>query len=102
MTTETTTLGTLLYTPAPSCLESLSHVYAPSVPSGDLQWLLAGPLTTDGCFPPGHDARRDRFYSPGACPTGYTSACESEVSQFVVSDASLTTLTETVVTCCPA
>ncbi|KAL2149526.1 hypothetical protein VTH82DRAFT_8177 [Thermothelomyces myriococcoides] len=57
---------------------------------------VAGPLFTPGstdCFPSGYDPAPTNYYSPGWCPSGYTTACSSL--------ASAGRETETAVICCP-
>jgi hypothetical protein len=56
---------------------------------------VEGPLYTAGsdCFPSGYDPAPANYYSPGWCPSGYTTACSSL--------ASAGTETETAVVCCP-
>ncbi|KAJ4421870.1 hypothetical protein N0V82_003470 [Gnomoniopsis sp. IMI 355080] len=54
-----------------------------------------GPLASmTDCFPSGYDASISQYYSPGICPSGYTTACSS-------TDILSATVTETAYTCCP-
>ncbi|KAJ4397303.1 hypothetical protein N0V93_001527 [Gnomoniopsis smithogilvyi] len=54
-----------------------------------------GPLASmTDCFPSGYDASASQYYSPGICPSGYTTACSS-------TDVLSATVTETAYTCCP-
>jgi len=80
------------YTAAPSCLASLTNIYMTTW-SGNRTYLGVGPVTTSGCFPANYIAEPDRYYSPGVCPSLYTSACSSLNR--------IENLEETVVTCCP-
>lgn len=56
-------------------------------------YFLQGPLDTSDCLPPNYEDSEDTFYSPGICPSGYTSACTSAQS--------LGTYAVTVQICCP-
>ncbi|KAH8890593.1 hypothetical protein GQ53DRAFT_824326 [Thozetella sp. PMI_491] len=51
---------------------------------------IAGPLTTDGCFPTDYNPSRNYHYSPGVCPAGFTTACSLTVPGGDV-----------IATCCP-
>lgn len=55
-----------------------------------------GPLASMAdCFPSGYDAAAtSQYYSPGICPSGYTTACSS-------TDVLSAAVTETAYTCCP-
>ncbi|KAK4226994.1 hypothetical protein QBC38DRAFT_209622 [Podospora fimiseda] len=55
--------------------------------------LVQGPLFTDDpeCFPKSYQPEPTNYYSPGFCPTGYTTACSSIE----------TAKQETAVACCP-
>lgn len=57
-------------------------------------FLLQGePAVSTECYPSGYSPERTAFYSPGICPSGYTTACSAlETSE---------TVTETLYTCCP-
>lgn len=61
--------------------------------SGSTSRYVEGPLYTSDsdCFPSGYNP--NNYYSPGWCPSGYTTACSSL--------ASASTETETAVICCP-
>lgn len=78
---------TTTFSPPPNCLASFATIYDRT--GGQ----MAGPVSTGSCLPPGYQANRGFFYSPGVCPYGYTSACSSlnEIGS----------LTQTAVTCCP-
>ncbi|KAH6887097.1 hypothetical protein B0T10DRAFT_563318 [Thelonectria olida] len=84
---------TTTFTPAESCLSSLSNTYAEP---GDMGAMYGGPLSTDGCFPDRYAYARTNYYSPGICPDGYTTACSSTIAAKGEGGA-----VETVVTCCP-
>lgn len=53
---------------------------------------LLGPMTSI-CYPVGWTNTSTTFYSPGICPSGYTTAC--------ISANTANTVTETIATCCP-
>ncbi|GAB1319344.1 Mid2 domain-containing protein [Madurella fahalii] len=86
---------TTTFTPASTCVQSFSHLYINQTRTL-IGPAIAGPLSAGGCFPDNYDIHiADRYYSPGVCPVGYTPACSS-------SNTISSTLTETVVTCCPS
>ncbi|OTB08550.1 hypothetical protein M426DRAFT_317173 [Hypoxylon sp. CI-4A] len=60
-------------------------------------WLQygVGGAASSACLPASFEAFEDYFYSPGICPSGYTSAC---VAQYAPSTG---TASETEATCCP-
>lgn len=68
---------TTAFTAPLSCLESLSHFFAPSVNTlVEEPWLVTGPVITNGCFAGGYEADGQFTYcSPGVCPAGYTLVC---------------------------
>ncbi|KAH7176423.1 hypothetical protein EDB81DRAFT_897757 [Dactylonectria macrodidyma] len=82
---------TTTFTPAASCLSSLTNIYAESFGA-----MYGGPLTRDDCFPAHYEDARTNYYSPGICPDGYTTACSS------ITPAGEGGAIETVVTCCPS
>ncbi|KAH7137800.1 hypothetical protein EDB81DRAFT_901486 [Dactylonectria macrodidyma] len=82
---------TTTFTPAASCVSSLTDIYADEYGA-----MYGGPLTTDGCFPAHYAYALTNYYSPGICPDGYTTACSSTTP---VGEGSAV---ETVVTCCPS
>ncbi|KAF4629351.1 hypothetical protein G7Y89_g8796 [Cudoniella acicularis] len=82
---------TTTFTPPPSCSSSFAHVYISTDPGGT--GAFGGPVTTDGCLPSNYQDPYIYYYSPGICPSGYTTACSSWTA--------LGPVTEMVVTCCP-
>jgi len=59
---------TTIFTPPPSCTSVFTR-------SGDLVWQGGVAQTGDvDCFPPGFAKILNSFYSPGICPSGWTSA----------------------------
>ena len=86
---------TTTFTPPATCTQSFSNLYINH--TRDLTGpAIAGPLSANDCFPDNFNLNAaDRYYSPGVCPAGYTSACSS-------SNTISGTRTETVVTCCPS
>jgi hypothetical protein len=76
-----------------SCTAVPTQIY--QVWSASESSYIEGPLFTQGsdCFPSGYDPAPTNYYSPGACPHGYTAACSSL--------ASVSAETETAVICCP-
>ncbi|KAL1842596.1 hypothetical protein VTJ49DRAFT_4776 [Mycothermus thermophilus] len=85
----TTTFG------APSsCSSDAAQIY--QVWSGSASSYVAGPFYTrdSDCFPSGYDPEPTKYFSPGWCPQGYTTACSSL--------ATAGRETETAVICCPA
>lgn len=79
-----TTVGlTTTFTPPPECLSDVYRYNANQ---------LLGPMTSD-CYPPGWNNATSTFWSPGICPSGYTTAC--------IAANTVNTFTETIATCCP-
>ncbi|KAI0490493.1 hypothetical protein F4859DRAFT_10006 [Xylaria cf. heliscus] len=74
------------------CTRDLGDVYKYYTTQGSY-YLLQGPVEQTSCFPSGYTANSKQYYSPGRCPTGFTSACKSESSSGSV--------VETVMKCCP-
>ena len=72
------------FTPPPECL---SNTYR----YGHNQ--LVGPMTST-CYPSGWTNASTTYYSPGVCPSGYTTAC--------ITGNTAGSVTETVATCCPS
>jgi hypothetical protein len=89
---------TTTFTPPASCfgtgaiLDVLTTVCAGTLAS--CQYLVLGqaPSGSMTCMPPGYTPGGN-YYSPGICPSGYTTACWSLNP--------VGSLTETAVTCCP-
>jgi len=84
---------TTTFTPAPSCVESFSHLYINHTKNGAGP-AIAGPVITSGCVPDQYDLHVSKYYSPGICPSGYAAACSSSNA--------IGSQTETVITCCPS
>ncbi|KAH8658095.1 hypothetical protein BX600DRAFT_63225 [Xylariales sp. PMI_506] len=87
----TVTIGplTTTFTPPASCTNDFTNYY--QMWTGDLGVFdIAGPYTTESCFPSGYNPARSEYYSPGICPAGYKTACSSVDTNGV-----------TAVTCCP-
>jgi hypothetical protein len=90
---------TTTFTPPASCfgtnaiIDVLTTVCAGTLAS--CQYLVLGqaPDGSKTCMPPGYTAGGDYFYSPGICPSGYTTACYSLNS--------VGSVTQTAATCCP-
>jgi hypothetical protein len=81
---------TTTFTPPPACRSPLFSVHSLSGSS----FFIAGPADPTGpCFPSGYAGLISQYFSPGVCPVGYTTACQSLVS--------VGAATETVATCCP-
>ena len=92
---------TTAFSPAPGCLNQLfrytktelncagKSAYSPC------EWLHLGNISDTGCVPPGFIVADDEefFYSPGACPAGYSTACADVVNTG--------TEYQTIATCCP-
>ncbi|KAI1284752.1 hypothetical protein F5Y07DRAFT_13599 [Xylaria sp. FL0933] len=68
---------------ASSCSTDLNHVY--KIYTSSEFYLLQGPVEQTSCYPSSYAANSKQYYSPGQCPTGFTSACQSD----------------TIVRCCP-
>ncbi|KAI0429498.1 hypothetical protein F5Y09DRAFT_258033 [Xylaria sp. FL1042] len=68
---------------ASSCSTDLNHVY--KIYTSSEFYLLQGPVDQTSCYPSSYAANSKQYYSPGRCPTGFTSACQSD----------------TIVRCCP-
>ncbi|KAG7002009.1 hypothetical protein G7Y79_00029g063050 [Physcia stellaris] len=79
-----TPIALTTFTPPPNCL---SNTYR----YGDNQ--LVGPMASS-CYPSGWTNTSTTYYSPAACPSGYTTAC--------ITANTANTITETVATCCPS
>ena len=92
-TPEMTNLGPLLskFAPAASCA-SYTGMTVFYVGTTNFFW-AEGPMSTQGCYPSSYSPGPADYYSPGLCPSGYTSACTSLNS--------IGTVTETIHTCCP-
>ncbi|KAI1425921.1 hypothetical protein F5Y12DRAFT_713802 [Xylaria sp. FL1777] len=76
---------------AASCSTDLGHVY--KIYTSSEFYLLQGSLQQTSCYPSGYTANSRQYYSPGQCPTGFTSACQTF--------SSAGTVQETIVKCCP-
>jgi hypothetical protein len=81
---------TTVFTPPSSCLASsaLWWIY-----TGYNVYQLQGPPDLQNCFPPSYVPNSTAYYSPGVCPSGYTTACTSFNT--------VGTVTDTLYTCCP-
>lgn len=92
-TTPSTLLGplTTTYTPTGSICNSIHFADNP-VGTG---WFAYGGIASDStsCMPTGFTRDPQYYFSPAACPSGYTVACQSSIS----TDGTTTT----VGTCCP-
>ncbi|KAL2265591.1 hypothetical protein VTJ83DRAFT_6691 [Remersonia thermophila] len=77
-----------------SCSSDAAQIH--QVWSGSASSYVAGPLFArdSHCFPSGYGPEPTRYFSPGWCPRGYTTACSSV--------ATAGRETETAVLCCPA
>ncbi|KAK8030218.1 hypothetical protein PG993_011509, partial [Apiospora rasikravindrae] len=75
------------------CSTEMGNIY--NVYESSNYYLLQGPpLSIARCLPENYAPSANYFYRPAtACPSGYTSACQST--------AAIATLTDTYVTCCP-
>ncbi|KAI0884907.1 uncharacterized protein GGS22DRAFT_164614 [Annulohypoxylon maeteangense] len=95
----TTNLGplTTTFTPAPECTEVISGIiFTQTGTDGNTtthKYHSLGPSDTSKCYPSGFEVM-SAFYSPGRCPSGWSSACGSV---YIASE----TITETTATCCP-
>ncbi|GAW18958.1 hypothetical protein ANO14919_084420 [Xylariales sp. No.14919] len=78
---------------ASSCAKELDDVYKVYTSFDGWYYLLQGPVDQTSCYPSSYAANSKQYYSPARCPTGFTSACQS---QNVAGTA-----TETVLRCCP-
>ncbi|KAK8129112.1 hypothetical protein PG984_010220 [Apiospora sp. TS-2023a] len=88
---------TTTLTPATGCLQTVwGQIYTEhndGQNSTTHKYHSLGRSATSECYPSGFEIRSDAFYSPGLCPSGWTSACGTpEV---------IGTITETRATCCP-
>ncbi|KAI1305656.1 hypothetical protein F5Y03DRAFT_406273 [Xylaria venustula] len=57
------------------CSAQLNQVY--KIYTSSEFYLLQGPAEQTSCYPSGYRANPNQYYSPGLCPTGFTSACEA-------------------------
>ena len=78
---------TTTFTPAATCLSKYYIIR-------NFGWILGSPNDAS-CFPTGYASTI--YFSPGICPSGYTSSTEA-IDFLTISG---TTITETVATCCP-
>lgn len=82
---------TTTFTPPSACSSDFSRIYFVSSDNG---WYFAqGPVSLGSCFPSGFGGQESEFYSPGLCPSGYSTAC-SRLNH-------IGSVTETIFTCCP-
>lgn len=90
-----TNLGPLLstFTPSAACASNTGLTVFDQGPI-TVYW-AEGPMSTgsQGCYPSSYSPDLFHYYSPGLCPSGYTTACTSLNS--------IGTVTETIHTCCP-
>ncbi|KAI1454785.1 hypothetical protein F4805DRAFT_477279 [Annulohypoxylon moriforme] len=95
----TTNLGplTTTFTPAPECTEVISGIiFTQTGTDGNTtthKYHSLGPNNTSECYPSAFQAT-SAFYSPGRCPSGWSSACGSV---YIASE----TIATTTATCCP-
>ncbi|KAI1210775.1 uncharacterized protein F4807DRAFT_422591 [Annulohypoxylon truncatum] len=95
----TTNLGplTTTFTPAPECTEVISGIiYTQTGTDGNTtthKYHSLGPADTSECYPSPFQIT-SAYYSPGRCPSGWSSVCGSV---YIASG----TITETTATCCP-
>ncbi|KAH7135801.1 hypothetical protein B0J11DRAFT_565083 [Dendryphion nanum] len=84
---------TTTYKPAPGCLTS---AYGSIWTDGSTthKWHSLGLPTTSQCYPPKFSGIAEAYYSPGICPSGWTSACGSTEE--------VESMTETRAVCCPS
>jgi hypothetical protein len=96
--------------PAPSITSTNAHQWAPAgalttVFTPTDPYCATGPLRylTDSCMPPNFGkyfgAEGLVYYSPGVCPSGYTSACDRPGAPFSAGPPLLPS--ETAIICCP-
>ncbi|KAH7376704.1 hypothetical protein B0T11DRAFT_23508 [Plectosphaerella cucumerina] len=91
---------TTVYTPPASCTRSTGWYKSFETTVNDageteaVYFDYRGPISIDDCLPPGFNAETRDYYSPGVCPSAYTSAC-SRPGDFA--NPSLTK-----VICCPS
>ncbi|KAI2605035.1 uncharacterized protein GGS25DRAFT_503230 [Hypoxylon fragiforme] len=90
-----TNLGplTTIFTPSgPDCASTFAGFV------DDNAWIQygVGGSASSACLPPNFRPVDPYYYSPGICPSGYTTACNAQISP------STGTLVETVATCCPS
>lgn len=89
---------TSTFTPPASCSESTGwyKIWTPSVDSlgTTSQYYndFRGPYSVNDCLPSGYSPGQN-YYSPGVCPSGYTSACTR--------DGDFAKPSETRIVCCP-
>ncbi|KAI2464605.1 hypothetical protein F4781DRAFT_412495 [Annulohypoxylon bovei var. microspora] len=94
-----TNLGplTTTFTPAPECTAVISGiVFTQTGTDGNTtthKYHSLGPSDTSSCYPPAFQTTSG-FFSPGICPSGWSSACGSV-------DVIGGSITETTATCCP-
>jgi len=82
---------TTIFTPASSCLYEMAQFDGSSFGT-----LLLGPdPTPTECYPKGWQPVSTFYFSPGICPSGFTTACTTSLI------SSSGQVTETVATCCP-
>ncbi|KAI2604595.1 hypothetical protein GGR54DRAFT_644408 [Hypoxylon sp. NC1633] len=84
---------TTIFTPTgPDCTSSFIGLV------DDNLWLQygVGAAASHACLPTGFIPFESYFYSPGICPSGYTSACQAQ------SSPSTGTASQTEATCCPS
>jgi hypothetical protein len=91
---------TTVYTPPASCTRSTGWYKSFETTVNEagetdaVYFDYRGPISIDECLPPGFNAETRDYYSPGVCPSAYTSAC-SRPGDFA--NPSLTK-----VICCPS
>ncbi|KAH8901520.1 hypothetical protein GQ53DRAFT_757144 [Thozetella sp. PMI_491] len=91
---------TSTFVPSTSCtvniyniLDEKAQCVAGTVAAGCYYYQLGVSTSTSDCFPSGWEPTSTAYFSPGICPSGYTTACSSVVSSGAA--------TETRATCCP-
>ncbi|KAI3318447.1 hypothetical protein HD806DRAFT_540297 [Xylariaceae sp. AK1471] len=90
-----TNLGPLTTTFTPSGADCSSTFIAYVYRNEWLQYGVGG-AASSACLPTNFNPYESHYYSPGLCPSGYTSACSAEVS------FSTRSALETEATCCPS
>ncbi|OJJ50256.1 hypothetical protein ASPZODRAFT_128884 [Penicilliopsis zonata CBS 506.65] len=91
---------TTTFTPPTSCIQDIYRATrgCPGTGTNTCQytWLQLGPTrSTNVCLPSGWASGSTAgYFSPGICPSGYTTACSSVVT--------IDSLSETRATCCPS
>ncbi|KAF2438511.1 hypothetical protein P171DRAFT_491176 [Karstenula rhodostoma CBS 690.94] len=82
---------TTAFVPAPGCNDTIyGKVYRTGTVTS--KWHSLGQTDTKSCYPSGFTTP-DAYYSPGICPSAWSSACGNVES--------IGSMTETRVTCCP-